>query len=146
MKKNKSFLFAALFSTTLVMGNMPALAQTPTDSASVSSSLRPAYFVAEFQLTDPESIKPYSAKVESTFKPYSGRFIVRGGDMDVKEGFGAQGRLIVIQFDSLAQANAWYNSPEYQAIIPIRHRSGNTRTYIVEGLLTENSPEVNQKK
>ena len=54
--------------------------------------------------------------------------------MHVKEGFGAQGRLIMIQFDSLAQAHAWYNSPEYQALIPIRHRSGNTRTYIVEGL------------
>lgn len=146
MKKKKTFLFAALISTTLVMGHMSALAQTPTDLASVSSPLRPAYFVAEFQLTDPESIKPYSARVESTFKPYSGRFIVRGGDMDVKEGFGAQGRLIVIQFDSLAQANAWYNSPEYQAIIPIRHRSGNTRTYIVEGLAKENSAGVNHKK
>ena len=85
-------------------------------------------------MTDPEGIKPSSAKVESTFKPYSGRFVVRGGVMDVKEGFGAQGRLIMIQFDSLAQANAWYNSPEYQALISIRHRSGNTRTYIVEGL------------
>lgn len=85
-------------------------------------------------MTDPEGIKPYSAQVESTFKPYSGRYIVRGGVMDVKEGFGAQGRLIVIQFDSLSQANAWYHSPEYQALIPIRHRSGNTRTYIVEGL------------
>ncbi|MBU68633.1 MAG: hypothetical protein CL858_24865 [Cupriavidus sp.] len=54
--------------------------------------------------------------------------------MDVKEGYSARERLIMIQFDSLAQTNAWYNSPEYQALIPIRHRSGNTRTYIVEGL------------
>ncbi|CAD7564486.1 hypothetical protein CIP106467_4617 [Citrobacter europaeus] len=54
--------------------------------------------------------------------------------MDVKEGFGAQGRLIIIKFDSLSQAEAWYNSPEYQKLIPVRQRSGNTRTYIVEGL------------
>ena len=39
-----------------------------------------------------------------------------------------------VGFPSLAQAQAWYESPSYQAIIPIRHRSGNTRTYIVEGL------------
>ncbi|MDO5638475.1 MAG: DUF1330 domain-containing protein [Neisseria sp.] len=59
---------------------------------------------------------------------------MRGGEADVKEGFGAQGRLVMIKFDSLAQAQAWYNSPEYRKIIPIRHRAGNSRTYIVEGL------------
>jgi uncharacterized protein (DUF1330 family) len=94
---------------------------------------QPAYYVAEFQVTDPQGIKPYSAQVEATFKPYSGRFIVRGGVLDVKEGFGAQGRLVIIRFDSLKQAQDWYNSPGYQKIIPIRHRSGNSRTYIVEG-------------
>ncbi|MBU68618.1 MAG: hypothetical protein CL858_24780 [Cupriavidus sp.] len=132
MKKTKSLLLAALVGATLGLGQLSAQAQT--QPAAPAAAATPAYFVAEFQVTDPEGIKPYSAKVESTFKPYSGRFIVRGGVMHVKEGFGAQGRLIMIQFDSLAQAHAWYNSPEYQALIPIRHRSGNTRTYIVEGL------------
>ncbi|WP_312757426.1 DUF1330 domain-containing protein [Pantoea brenneri] len=94
----------------------------------------PAFYVAEFQATDREAIKPYSAQVESTFRHYGGRFIVRGGEPDVKEGFGAQGRLVIIQFDSLKNAQDWYNSPEYQQLIPIRHRAGNSRTYIVEGL------------
>lgn len=103
-------------------------------SQPVTHAEKPAYYIAEFQLTDPEGIKPYSQHVEATFKPYSGRFIVRGGNMDVREGFGAQGRLIIIKFDSLSQARAWYDSPEYQKLIPVRQRSGNTRTYIVEGL------------
>lgn len=115
----KKFMLAILVMTTLIAH---AAAGTP------------AYYMAEFQPTDREGIKPYSAQVESTFKPYSGRFIVRGGELDVKEGFGAQGRLVVIKFDSLKQAQDWYNSPEYQKIIPIRHRSGNSRTYIVDGL------------
>jgi len=93
----------------------------------VSSALAvtPAYYVAEFQPTDREAIKPV---------PYGGRFIVRGGEPDIKEGFGAQGRLVIIEFDSLKRAQDWYNSAEYQKIIPIRHRAGNSRTYIVEGL------------
>lgn len=112
-----------LMLATVMMTSMAAHAVTGT----------PAYYVAEFQPTDPQGIKPYSAQVESTFKPYSGRFIVRGGVPDIKEGFGAQGRLVVIKFDSLKQAQDWYNSAEYQKIIPIRHRSGNSRTYIVDG-------------
>jgi uncharacterized protein (DUF1330 family) len=97
-----------------------------------------AYYVAEFQATNTDAIKPYSTQVESTFKPYGGRFIVRGGELNVKEGFSAQGRLVIIQFDSLKKALDWYNSAEYQKIIPIRHSAGNSRTYIVEGLSTNN--------
>ncbi|HHZ8846567.1 TPA: DUF1330 domain-containing protein [Enterobacter cloacae] len=46
---------------------------------------------------------------------------------DVKEGFGAQGRLVVIKFDSLKNAQDWYNSAAYQKIIPIRQQC-NTAT------------------
>ena len=94
----------------------------------------PAYYIAEFQTTDREEIKPYSAQVESTFRPFGGRFIVRGGEPDVKKGFGAQGRLVVIKFESLQNAQDWYNSAAYQKIMPIRHRADNSRTYIVERL------------
>jgi uncharacterized protein (DUF1330 family) len=123
----KTISLAALLGLTIGLGHLSVMAQTP-------SATKPAYYVAEFQATDPEGIKPYSAQVESTFKPFSGRYVVRGGELDVKDGFGAQGRLVMIKFDSLAQARAWYNSTAYQAIIPIRHRSGNTRAYIVEGV------------
>ena len=132
MKKTKSLLLAALVGATLGLGQLSAQAQT--QPAAPAAAATPAYFVAEFQVTDPEGIKPYSAQVESTFKPFSGRYVIRGGELDVHEGFGAQGRLIMIQFDSLAQAKAWYDSPAYQSIISFRHRSGNTRAFIVEGL------------
>lgn len=129
MNVTKSIWFAALLGVILGMGQPSAHAQTPAAEAT-----RPAYYVAEFQATGPGSIKAYSERVESTFKPYSGRFIVRGGVLDVEEGFGAQGKLVIIKFDSLSQANAWYHSTAYQALIPIRHQAGNTRTYMVEGL------------
>ncbi|MFC3902319.1 Uncharacterized conserved protein, DUF1330 family [Acinetobacter marinus] len=123
------FLYPSLLSCAVVVSAFTASAvsaQTPSQT--------PAYYVAEFQATDREAIKPYSAQVESTFKPYSGRFVIRGGEADVKEGFGVQGRLVMIKFDSLKQAQDWYSSDAYQKLIPIRHSAGNSRTYIVEGL------------
>jgi uncharacterized protein (DUF1330 family) len=96
--------------------------------------VKPAYYISEFQVTDPEGIKPYSTQVESTFKPFGGRFIVRGGgDIASLEGAGFKGRMVVIAFDSLDKAKAWYNSPEYEKLKPIRHRSATSRVYIVEG-------------
>jgi uncharacterized protein (DUF1330 family) len=54
--------------------------------------------------------------------------------MDALEGNTPKSRLVIIAFDSLEQARAWYNSPEYAKIRPIRQRSGHTNAYIVEGL------------
>jgi uncharacterized protein (DUF1330 family) len=72
--------------------------------------------------------------VESTFAPFSGRYIVRGSQMDALEGDVPKSRLVIIAFDGLEQARAWYNSPAYAEIRPIRQRSGHTNAYIVEGL------------
>lgn len=98
-----------------------------------AEAARPAYYVADFEVTDPEGIKPYSAQVESTFKPYGSRFIVRGGQVTQLEGQASRGRLVVIAFDSMDKAQAWYNSPAYEKLKPIRHSSGNSRVFIVEG-------------
>lgn len=94
----------------------------------------PAYMVAEFKLNDPEAIKPYRDQVESTFKAYGGKFIARGGAVDVKEGAAPNGWVVITRFDSLAQAKAWYESPTYQNILPIRLRAGTSRVYFIEGL------------
>ena len=95
----------------------------------------PAYYIADFKVTDREAIKPYSANVEATFKPFGGRFIVRGGDPVPLEGQSPKGRLVIIEFDSMEQAQAWYNSPAYSQLRPIRQKAGLSNVYIVDGLI-----------
>ncbi|WP_066732907.1 DUF1330 domain-containing protein [Cupriavidus sp. D384] len=104
-------------------------AQTPEQHQSM------AYYIAEFEPTVPGAIQPYSARVEATFKPFGGRFIVRGGNLEPLEGTPPNGRLIIIAFDSVDQARAWYNSPAYEAIKPIRHQAGTSNVYIVPGVI-----------
>lgn len=94
----------------------------------------PAYYVADFELTDAEGIKPYSAAVASTFAPFGGRFLVRGGTAKRLEGELPKGRLVMIAFDNIERAQAWYDSPAYTALRPHRQRSGRTQTFIVEGV------------
>jgi uncharacterized protein (DUF1330 family) len=92
-----------------------------------------AYYVSEFELTDAEGIRPYSLAVESTFTPFGGRYVVRGGKLASLEG-DATKRVVMIAFPSLDQAQAWYESAAYAAIRPIRQRSARTKAFIVEGL------------
>jgi quinol monooxygenase YgiN/uncharacterized protein (DUF1330 family) len=103
------------------------------DAAILAARSRaPAYYIAEFELTDLEGIKPYSAAVESTFTPFGGRYVVRGGKVSSLEGAPAK-RVIMIAFPSIEQAQAWYDSPAYRAILPIRHKSANSRVFIMDG-------------
>ena len=94
----------------------------------------PAYYIADFEVTDREAIRPYSANVEATFAPFGGRFIVRGGDPVPLEGQSPKGRLVVIEFDSMEKAQAWYNSPAYGELRPIRQSAGRSNVYILQGL------------
>ena len=94
----------------------------------------PAYYVAEFEITDAEGIKPYSAQVESTFKPYGGHFIVRGGKTISLEGEAPKRRRVVIEFTSMEKAQAWYNSADYTELRKIRQRTAKTDVYLIEGV------------
>lgn len=94
---------------------------------------RPAYYVSEFEVTDREGMRPYSERVASTFEPFGVRYIVRGGIIAPLEGEAAKGGIVVIAFDSMERAQAWYDSPAYRELRPIREGAAKSRTFIVEG-------------
>jgi len=103
-------------------------------ASEANAATPPAYYVAEFEITDAEGIKPYSAQVESTFKPYGGHFIVRGGKTVLLEGVAPKRPRVVIEFASLEKAQAWYNSAEYTELRKIRQRTAKTDVYLIEGV------------
>ncbi|SQF98897.1 Uncharacterized conserved protein [Paucimonas lemoignei] len=103
-------------------------------ASETKSTTPPAYYVAEFEITDAEGIKPYSAQVESTFKPYGGHFIVRGGKTISLEGEAPKRRRVVIEFASMEKAQAWYNSADYTELRKIRQRTAKTDVYLIEGV------------
>jgi uncharacterized protein (DUF1330 family) len=125
-----SSLRGAALAASLAIAGMGALS---TSAAHAQTTSRPAIYVAEFEVTDMEGIKPYSANVESTFTPFGGRFIVRGGRLVSHEG-PATKRIVMIEFPSFEQAEAWYDSPAYRELRTIRHRTATSKVYTVEEL------------
>ncbi|MQY04585.1 DUF1330 domain-containing protein [Actinomadura macrotermitis] len=77
-------------------------------------------------------IVEYLERIDATLAPYGGRFLVHGARAEVREGNWA-GDLIIIGFPDLARARAWYDSPEYQAIIPLRADNSRGDILIVDG-------------
>jgi uncharacterized protein (DUF1330 family) len=93
---------------------------------------KPGYVIGEVEVTDPAAFQEYAAKVGPTLAAYNARLLVRG-KANAKEGPIAVGNIIVIEFASLADAEAWYASPAYKEVLPLRQRAANSRVFIVEG-------------
>lgn len=91
------------------------------------------YIIAEVAVNDPNGYEGYRSQVMPTVEKYGGRFVVRGGDPKGLEGAPPSGRIVVIEFDSPERAMEWYNSPEYQAILPIRLAHSTGRALCVTG-------------
>ena len=92
-----------------------------------------AYIIAEVEVSDPETYATYRAQTPGVIAQYGGRFIVRGGAAETLEGDVPPGRLVVIEFPDTAAARRFYESPEYQAIVGIRHQAAKSRLVLVEG-------------
>jgi uncharacterized protein (DUF1330 family) len=92
------------------------------------------YVIAEITVTDPEAYKSYVAAVGPLVAHFGGKYVVRGGQIIAVEGDPPIGRFAVIEFDSLAAAKSFEDSPEYQAIAPLRRKSARSRVFLVEGI------------
>ena len=56
---------------------------------------------------------------------------VAGGQLI--EGNPAPKRIVITEFPDAAAAHRWYNSPEYQAVLPIKFANSRGRAFIVKG-------------
>ena len=93
-----------------------------------------AYAVAHLRSVDQNAeVVEYIARIDATLEPYDGRFVVHGVLPEVVEG-DWPGYLVVIGFPDLATARAWYGSPAYREILPLRTRNCDGVTLLVEGV------------
>ena len=94
-----------------------------------------AYVIVGVDVADPEAYSAYTREVPATLEPYGGRFVVRGGAFTVLEGDWPAPRIVVLAFPSVEQAEAWHESPAYQAILPVRQQNARTHFMVaVEGV------------
>jgi uncharacterized protein (DUF1330 family) len=91
-----------------------------------------AYWIVNNLITDPAAYEAYKAANAAPFAAYGARFLVRAGAQTVREG-QAHPRSVVIEFASMADAVACYESPEYQAALALRKEAATGSLIIVEG-------------
>lgn len=92
-----------------------------------------AYVIVDIEVLDPENYKEYVRLAPETVKLYGGRYIARGGQNETLEGEWQAKRLVILEFESIANAKQWLNSPEYMPVKALRHKYAKTNMVVVEG-------------
>lgn len=77
------------------------------------------------------AIIDYLRKIDATLEPFEGRFLVHGQPVTLLEE-GWVGDFVAILFPDRARAEAWYRSPAYQAILPLRTENSDSTTFLVD--------------
>jgi uncharacterized protein (DUF1330 family) len=93
-----------------------------------------AYIVVEIDVHDRERYDRYKEMAPPSIAQYGGRYIVRGGVCEALEGAWNPPRFVMLEFDSVERARAWWSSPEYAEAKKLRHATATTRMLLVEGL------------
>ena len=94
----------------------------------------PGYLIAMIEVIDPKGFEEYREKVPPTIAAHGGRYLARGGQVEVLEGSLPSKRIAIVEFPSLAEAKAWWQAPEYQPLRAIRERTTKSTLVITEGL------------
>jgi uncharacterized protein (DUF1330 family) len=92
------------------------------------------YWIAHINVTDPERYKSYVAEAGPAYQAHGAKFVIRGGAGEQVEGTGLGSRHVVIEFESLEQAKACYNSDAYQKAKRHREAASTGDILIVEGV------------
>ena len=93
-----------------------------------------AYVIASIEVTDPERFEVYRGQVPATIEKHGGKYLVRGGAVEVVEGERPARRTVVLEFASLEQARGWYYSDDYAGPKELRMASTISDVLIVEGV------------
>ena len=98
-----------------------------------------AYWLARAKINDHDEYMKYATQVPAILKKFNGKVLTRGGNSKTLEGNDYFERFVVIEFASLADAEACFDSKEYKAAAIFRRQNGvgdNELTIVEAGDLT----------
>ena len=92
------------------------------------------FFFDNVEIRDPDTLAEYAEKVAPIVARYGGEYRILGGTTKVLEGQWKPAYPVLIEFDTLEQAEAWYHSDDYAPLKRLRQSAVNNNGVLIEGL------------
>ena len=85
------------------------------------------------RVNDADGFTAYGAAAGPTIAKFGGKRVAGGTKIEIADGTWSPSGMVVFEFESLAKAKEWYNSPEYQAIVGQRLSTSDSGLIFVDG-------------
>ena len=92
------------------------------------------YVVAQGRIENRDTLNQYVEKAIPTIMAHGGRIVAFDETPEVVEGAVDFPRTVIIEFPNRTAFRDWYDSDEYQAILPIRFKAMPGTLIVVKGL------------
>jgi uncharacterized protein (DUF1330 family) len=92
-----------------------------------------AYLVLDFSIHDLSGFRPYISAIPAFIDKHGGRYIVRGVEPTVMEGDWRPERMVVIEFPTRENAEAFLRDPDCQELFHVRHKTTTSKLVLVDG-------------
>ena len=92
-----------------------------------------AYLISDVTVRNAEAFQTYRTRAAEAIAKYGGRYLARGGEVQVLEGVWNPRNIIVVEFQSMERARAWYQSPEYASALEVRDIALERNMIFVDG-------------
>lgn len=93
-----------------------------------------AYLHASIEVTDPVAYEDYRREVPAVIAAHGGRYLVRGGAVEVLEGGADQRRQVILEFPDMAALKAFYDSPDYKRLRALRQSASRGALVAIQGV------------
>ena len=92
-----------------------------------------AYVIVDMTVKDTVKIEEYRRLAGASIAAHGGKFLIRGGGIEILDGDWSPQRVVLIEFPGMEQARRWRSSADYEKAREIRDRAATTRMILVEG-------------
>ena len=92
-----------------------------------------AIMISDITVLNEEAFQTYRSRAAKVIEQFGGRYLARNGEVRVLEGQWKPKALVVVEFPSLEQAEAWYRSPEYAYALEVRDLALTRNLILVDG-------------
>lgn len=91
-----------------------------------------AHVSVQIRVKDREKLKEYAGQAPATVAAHGGKFLIRGNVTEVLSANADLDIFALLEFPDAGTVRRWYNSAEYQALIPIREQGADMVFSLVE--------------
>jgi uncharacterized protein (DUF1330 family) len=93
-----------------------------------------AYVLVDIEVTDPAEYELYRKIAYPVIAEFGGKYLVRGGATEIREGDWNPNRFVIVEFESLERAREWYESIDYRPALEVIRGRARRNLLIVDGV------------